>query len=85
MIHLVDFEGYTPPPAFQSKRGIRLGCPLLRRGPVSPNSTVSEKIIKGVPTRHGLRASWQRVKIALLSVWGQRGRVPRPVSLYTPK
>ena len=59
MINLVDLVGYTAP-RFSQKGG--LVCALLRRGPVSPN-TVPGKKTEGVRARHGLRASWQRVRI----------------------
>ena len=40
MINLVDLVGYIPP-RFSQNGG--LGCPLLRRGPVSPNTVPPQK------------------------------------------
>ena len=71
-------------PHISVKKG-RLGCRLLRRGPVSPNTVPENKNRKGVRARYGLPVSWQGVRIAFGAVWGQRGHVPRHFPLCTPK
>ena len=59
-INFVVLVGYTPP--HLSQKGV-LGCPLLRRGPVRPNTLPEKKKSVQVRAWHGLRASWQRVRI----------------------
>lgn len=54
---------------------------------VSPQNVpvgMNEKSQKCVHARHGLRACWNRVRIAAEAGWGTRKLLPRTCFIYTP-